>query len=398
MVWNLYNATYVDSYRIKDSFDIYIKNDKILLEYNESDLQINLHGRTILPSFINSFDNLLATYLAYEGKNFPYYNWLMWDNELKSSSLFEERMLLDREDLYFLGSYKNIISGVTFVIDPIPKFVFEDLIEELDIDLLQDFGISHSPVSYALNWGKGIKEEFEYAKQKNLPFIIRVGEGFDTESKNSIRILKELNALDRNTVLIHGISLNKEDIELIKEYDCSFVWVPEVNEYIYGKTAPIDLILEKEIRVCLGSGSSMYGSLNLLSTLKTAHKYISDSKVIFKMILDNPVEAFFLKKDKILTNNSEASFIIIDKISPENHDFIWDLDLNDILLVVHKGVPIYGSSEFLSLFEYLEIPFEELKIKKKHRLIKKGFTKKFNEILFKIGKIVQFPFLPVEFD
>lgn len=398
MVWNLYNATYVDSSRILNPFEIYINKDKVYFDLNQSDLKINLHGRTILPSFINSFDNLLATYLPYEGKNHPYYNWLMWDNELKSSSLFQERMLLDRKDLYFLGSYKNILSGVTFVVDPIPKFVFEDLIEELDISLLNDFGISHSPVSYSLNWGKGIKEEFEYAKKNHLPFIIRAGEGFDSENRNSLKVLEELNVLDRNTVLIHGISFNKEDIEIIKKYDCSFVWVPEINEYIFGKTAPIHLLIEKNVRICLGSGSSMYGSLNLLSTIKVAHKYISNSQFILKMILDNPINAFFIEDKKALSDQSLASFIIIDEISPKNYDFLKSIDIQNILMVVHKGIPLYASYEFKPLFEFLSIPYEEVKIKKMQRLIKKGFTDKFNEILFKLGKIVHFPFLPVEFE
>lgn len=396
MIWCLYNCTYVDSSIIKQSFEFFVKNNKIFLDLENADLNINLHGRTILPSFINSFDNLLATYLPYKGKNFPYYNWLMWDNELKSSQLFEERMLLDREDLYFLGSYRNILSGVSFVVDPIPKFIFEDLIESLDIEILNDFGISHSPASYSLNWGKGIKKEFEYAKKNHLPFIIRVAEGFDSESKNSIKILEELEVLDRNTVLIHGISLEEKDVETIKKYDCSFVWAPEVNEYIFGKTAPIHDFIEKDIRVCLGSGSAMHGSLNLLSTLKFAKKYVSDNQLLLKMILDNPKEAFFLKDSKKLMHNSEANFIILDIVSPNNYNFIENINLETILLVVIKGKPIYGSKEFQSLFEFLEIPFEEIKIKKKLRLIKKDFTKRFNQIFFKLGKIVEFPFLPVD--
>jgi hypothetical protein len=114
------------------------------------------------------------------------------------------------------------------------------------------------------------------------------------------------------------------------------------------------------------------------------------------MILDNPKEAFFLKDSKKLMHNSEANFIILDIVSPNNYNFIENINLETILLVVIKGKPIYGSKEFQSLFEFLEIPFEEIKIKKKLRLIKKDFTKRFNQIFFKLGKIVEFPFLPVD--
>ncbi len=394
-VWQIFNATYIDSNSLIKDFEFYVKKDKISFSSINTDLKINIHGRVILPSFINSFDNLLATYLPYKGENFPYYTWLMWDNELKKSKLFEERLLLDREDLYFLGTYRNILSGVLFVVDPIPKFVFEDLIPELDIDILEDFGISHSPVSYSLNWGKGIKEEYTYAVQNNLPFIIRVGEGFDSENKNSIKILEEWKVLSKNTVLVHGISISNDDIKTIKKYECSLVWCPEVNELIFGKTTNITKVLEEEIRVCLGSGSAMHGSENLLSTIKVAKKYIKDPKLILKMILDNPVESFFLKEKKAIKEQSTASFILLDIISPKTYDFIWNIDLRDIILVVHRGMPLYGSFEFKPLFDLLNVPYEEIKIKKNLRIIKKHFTSKLNQIFFKLGKEVSFPFLPI---
>ncbi len=394
-IWQIFNATYIDSNSIISDFEFYVDKNKIHFFPLDAELKINLHGRVILPSFINSFDNLLATYLPYKGKQYPYYTWLMWDNELKKSKLFEERLLLDRDDLYFLGTYRNILSGVTFVVDPIPKFVFEDLIPLLDIDILEDFGISHSPVSYSLNWGKGIKEEYTYSLQNNLPFIIRVGEGFDSENKNSINILEELKVLSRNTVLVHGISLTIDDIKTIKKYDCSLVWCPEINELIFGQTANINKIIEEDIRVCLGSGSAMYGSENLLSTIKIAKKYINDPKLILKMILDNPVESFFLKEKKVINEGSTANFILLDRISPKNYDFIWEINLLDILLVVHEGRPLYGSFEFKYLFDILNIPYEEIKIKKNLRIIKKHFTNKLNQIFLKLGKEVSFPFLPV---
>ncbi|MCS7204358.1 MAG: amidohydrolase family protein [Leptospiraceae bacterium] len=297
--WRIYNGTYVDGNSILKDVEFTIVSDEILFGlHNHPEVSINLHGRVIMPTFINSFDNLLATYVKYESKKSPYHNWYMWDNEVKSSKLFEERMLLEKEDLYFLGSYKNIFSGVTFVVDPIPKFVFEDLLDELDIDLLPDFGISHSPVSYSLNWGKGIKEEFEYAQRNNVPFLIKVSEGFDRESKDSIKILEQMGVLDEHTVLIHGISLTDEDIEIIAHYNCSFVWCPEVNEYIFHQTAPIQKILQHNILVGLGTGSAMHGNTNLFSTIRVAKKYIPDSKMIFQMLLENPIKMFFLDKKK----------------------------------------------------------------------------------------------------
>jgi hypothetical protein len=52
MIWCLYNCTYVDSSIIKQSFEFFVKNNKIFLDLENADLNINLHGRTILPSLL----------------------------------------------------------------------------------------------------------------------------------------------------------------------------------------------------------------------------------------------------------------------------------------------------------------------------------------------------------
>lgn len=393
MNWNIYNTTYINSDEIISDFEFFVSNNQFFLELKNIDFSINLHGRTVLPCFINSFDNLLATYRPFYGKKKNYYNWLEWDNELKSSELFKERLLLDREDLYFLGSYKNIFSGVDFVVDHIPKFVFEDLIDFLDIELLKDFGIAHSPVSYSLNWGKGIKIEYEYAIKNQLPFLIRVGEGFDKESKNSIKKLNELGVLSKNTILINGINLDDEDIELIKKSESKFVWCPEINEIMFGTTAPIDKLIQKDILVCLGTGSSIQGSKNLLSTIKVASKYIKNSQLILKMITENPIKAFFLEKKGKIKNYFSADFIVLDIVSPKNFDFLFTLEQDQILLVIHKGLPVYSGEEFKELFNILNIDFEKIVVSKKERFVKKGFTRKLNEIFQKLGKKIEFPFL-----
>ncbi len=387
------NFTKINFDGISTNYVLAVENDKFIKwESKEPDLVINLHGRVVMPSFINSFDNLFATYLPFKGYHYPYLNWLSWDNELKSSLLFHERMLLNREDLYFLGAYKNIFSGVTFVVDHIPDFVFRDLIPQVDIDLLENFGIAHSPVSYALNWGRGIKKEYRYAIENNLPFIIRIGEGIDKESKTSIRKLEELEVLGRNTVLIHGVFLDDDDIEIIKKYDCSFVWCPEVNEFIYGRTAPVQKILDAGIRINLGSGSSMSGNKNFLSAIRTARKYISSSNLMMEFIFKNPVNSFFLNQVGKIEEKYNANFIVIDRISPKNYNFIFEINNEDILLVVRKGKPIMGSIIFENLFHQLNIKFEKIQMRKKMILIKKGFLNNMLQIYTKIGRRIDFPF------
>ncbi|MCS7204357.1 MAG: hypothetical protein NZ853_01520 [Leptospiraceae bacterium] len=88
--------------------------------------------------------------------------------------------------------------------------------------------------------------------------------------------------------------------------------------------------------------------------------------------------------------------MILNVISPKDHDFIWKLDEGDIILIVKNGNPLYGIKDFEKLFQFLNVPYEEVKVKQSVRIIKKGFTKKMQEIFYKLNKKVNFHFLPIE--
>ena len=295
MEWQISNANLVyagvnsrnDGVKVDISRNLHIKNGRILkvLDAEETipDLAtVNLNGLLAYPSFFNAHDTLLASYYPFVPKNnpsfgaeieeSPYTNWLTWDNDIKTSAIFNQRMLLSTAELYQLGSYRNILSGVTQVVDHIPHHVRKPFQDQILPASLDDFGISHSACSYALEWGDGIRKEYEKAIEHDLPFIVHIAEGFDKESQNSLTILKEAGALGSHTVLVHGLSLSLDDLDQIASAQAHLVWCPVSNWYIYKKIAPIKEALERGINVCLGSDAAMYGSKNLLEDINMAEK------------------------------------------------------------------------------------------------------------------------------
>src|SRR4030042_5851313 len=98
------------------------KFGKVSTDKNVASINLEAKKCVIVPGLINSHDHLLGTYHPKIG-NGPYLNWLPWDNDLKSSPIYEEREQIENRDLYLLGGYRNLVSGVTTVSDHIPHFV-----------------------------------------------------------------------------------------------------------------------------------------------------------------------------------------------------------------------------------------------------------------------------------
>ena len=415
MEWQISNASLVSVDRIEKAKGLHIKDGKIrksleIGEINSSLSNLNVKGFFVFPAFINSHDSLLATYRVFQGEDHPYANWLAWDNALKASDIFRERMLLEPAELYQLGSYRNILSGVSLVVDHIPHHVRYPFQEQLLPRLLADFGISHSLSSYSLAWGKGIRQEYEYARERALPYIIHIAEGFDEESKSSLLRLKEAGALGGHTVLVHGLSLSPNDLDLIAEAGAHLVWCPVSNWYIYQKMAPIKEALERGINVCLGSDAAMYGSQNLLHDIRLASEHYQkkyqeelDPRQLLAMLSPNPQKAFCLGDHAPFDSGSPANFIVLKGKYPQNaFASLQEIRTEDIYLVICEGEPVYGDASLEAIFMSCGVLFERVKIREQmnlERIIKKhaGRHMKSTSALLeeRLGKQNSLAFLPI---
>lgn len=374
------------------------KVSRILTAPDASCLTLDLHGLCLLPAFINSHDSLLASYLPFRGRNWPHTTWLSWDNELKASPLFQERMLLDVEDLYYLGAYRNLLSGSVFVVDHIPDFVRRPFEDELPVALLPDFGIAHSMSAYGLNWGRGIRTEYEWAVERDLPFVLHIAEGFDQDSRTSLRRLDEMGALGEHTVLVHGLSLSDDDLDRIAEVGAHVVWCPESNRFLYDSQPPVARMVERGINVCLGTDSAMAGGTDFLTSLRLAATLLEvDPTEILAMATVNAARAFRVPQRGALGAGQAADLVIFDHRRTDNlKGFLRELSLEDVFLVVRDGVPLYGDASLEHLFVAFQVETDRILIRKKERLARKGIGALLRRIEALTGHEAAFPFLPAK--
>ncbi len=368
-----------------------------------SDFPVSFENCVVCPGIINSHDHLLGNYYPKVG-NGPYPNWLPWDNDLKSAPVYRERQQIENRDLYLLGGYRNLVSGVTSVQDHIPHFVQEPFLDLLPVKVISNFAMAHSIASFALNWGDGVEEEYQKSIKNDIPFITHISEGFDDETIRDIDTLDKKGGLGEYSVLIHGIAFSENDMNKIKAKKANVVWCCDSNVFMFEKTTNIKMLLEKKINVSIGTDSPMSGGLNILHEMRYDKAFyqriygeeLSDKQIV-QMVTKNPAKAFRMYDNGEIAAGKLADITIFENKHDDPYKSVTDAHLRDVKLVVIEGMPVYGDAEYLPLFSKLKVDVQLLNIDGKDKAIigdLKGVLERINKA---VGFNKKFPFLPVKY-
>lgn len=358
---------------------------------------IDLSNYYIYPGLINSHDHLLGNYLPKVGRG-PYLSWKPWDDDLKAAELYQERGLLSNSQIYKLGYYRQILSGVTTVCDHIPHIVHQGEITTALVRIIEQFCLAHEISSYELKWGDSHEVEIARAKKNNIPFITHLEEGFDDESKRGTDILDAKKGIFQNSVLVHCVSCSIEDIKLIARKGASMVWCPNSNYYMFNQTAKIKEFLLTGVNVCLGTDSPMSGSINLLEEIRFAQKTYKelygeklDPQQIFRMVTINGAKAFILDEDiGSINEGKKADFLIMKKKSKDPYQQLIEAYPQDIELVVRDGIPLSWSDQVASWLTSSLPPHEKVTLQNHKGLFKRNLIGKPLEIVHSMEKQLRF--------
>lgn len=403
--WVLSGAAVLNPDETAENISISVENGRISdiskKDINEA-VSIKVNG-VISSGFINAHDHLLGNYFPKVG-NGPYENWLPWDNDLKSSPIYQERQQIENRDLYLLGAFRNLVSGVTTVSDHIPHFVAEPFYDLLPTKAIRNYALAHSVNSFALKWGDEISEEYRKAVEKDIPFITHISEGFDDETIEDVTSLDRQGGLGEHSVLIHGIAFSEEDIDLIKSKKASVVWCGDSNMFMFNKTTNIKMLLDKGVNVCIGTDSPMSGGENLLKEINFNKKLykkmygqeLSD-ETIYRMITVNSARAFRLHDHGSIKTGNVADFVVVKDRGGSFINSLISSNLKDIMLVVINGMPAYGDIEYAGLFDSLKIQYQEIVLDGREKVVIGDLLGLLKRISRAVGFKKTFPFLPVDF-
>lgn len=358
------------------------------------------------PPFINSHDHLISNWYPKAALNHPYPNVNVWVEEMKSSDSFLERNKVWINDGKFdlthgtaplivsLGMYKNLFSGCAVVQDHIPKQK-KEYYNNNPINVIKDYTQCHS-LSMGNWWGgKTAEEEYRNAEGK-MPFIIHIGEGIDEVAKKCFPRMEELDLLQPNTLIIHGIVLTRDQIKKCAESGTSICWCPESNLFLIGKTLDIDSCLEFGVNVILGTDSTMSGSRNILYEIKFAKKNFPHipMKEIFRMISTNARKALFLQDSYGILANETSNLLLLKMKDLDPFENILNTLMDDIELFIHQGIPVYGDLKFLADFDIDRKQYHFFNVHG-HKKFVKGHPELINAKIDSIlGYHKDFPFFP----
>lgn len=375
--------------------DLAIDNQKV----------IDCSDHIAYPPFINSHDHLISNWYPKAGDGTPYENVSLWIDKMRFTPTFLERNKVWINDGTFdltkgnaplivrLGIYKNLFSGCIVVQDHI-KNQKPEYYANNPIHILKEYTQCHSLEMG--NWWGGDDAIAEWKKtERKMPFIVHLGEGTDDNARSCFPKLIDMGLLQSNTLMIHGIALNREQLKKCAESGTTICWCPESNFFLIGQTIDIQSCLEFGVNVVIGT-DSMSGGINLLSEIKYAKHKIPDfpMKEIFRMITSNAAEALFLPESYGKLQETNTNLMLLDKNHDDEFENILHTETENINLLVHQGVPIFGDEKFFEEFN-LEIDDYFLFDTKNGKKFVIGHPEK---IISKIDDILgyhkDFPYLP----
>ena len=353
------DAALLDADTIRNRAFIELKS-KLLNDTSSTVLLKDCHA---LRPFINSHDHLIGNWYP-PAIEHTFTNANRWVNDMRESPPVKERDLIFRNTLPMdfmkgrgkllsrLGGYKNLFSGVTIVQDHAPRQK-KSYYDMFPIEIIRRYRQCHS-ISLGNFWGGEDPVEEWKATKGTEPFIVHLGEGTDQESSREFSRLKELGLLQPNTLLIHGISLTRDEIKSCAEAGASICWVLTSNLQLIRKTIDIDTCLHEGVNVVIGTDSTLSGSINLLHEIKFAHRrfpYIP-LRTIYRMISENAVRALHLPhKNSRLSERGNESLLLLRAHRSDPFENLMAVNNDDIILLVHKGLPLYGFRKLLAHFD-----------------------------------------------
>lgn len=235
------------------------------LVHSDSEASLDLQGFLVLPGLINAHDHLEFALFPRLGRG-GYKNFLEWAEDIHQpdASPIAQHRQVPRETRLWWGGLRNLLCGATTVChhNPYDPAVFS---EDFPVRVLKNFGWAHSVT---------LDSEFSQQKRqtpKGRPFFIHLAEGIDQHSADELFQLLRGGALDKDTVIIHGLGLGLQGRALFLASGAGMVCCPSSNVFLFGKTlAPGDL--RTFPRVAIGSDSPLTAQGDLLDEVRFAQE------------------------------------------------------------------------------------------------------------------------------
>jgi 5-methylthioadenosine/S-adenosylhomocysteine deaminase len=210
---------------------------------------------------------------------------------------------------------------------------------------------AHSPYTCC---ARTLQQAKKLATARQVPFFIHVAESGreqemiqDPQGTSPVRHLAALDLLDSQTICIHGVWLDEEDIDLLVWSNAGVVVCPQSHLKLASGIAPVTTMIGRGIRVGLGTDScasnnslDMFREMDILSKtqkLQTLDATSLPARQALKCATDTNADLLGLGKVGQLLPGYKADLILLDMQQPHLTPFY----NQDLLIYAASGPDVY---------------------------------------------------------
>ena len=309
---------------------------------------VDLADYMILPGLINAHDHLELNHYPRTKFRDIYPNAHLWGEDVSKrlgTSPFKELHAYPLPERCLIGGLKNVLAGVTTVAhhNPLHRPLKS---RHFLVQVVKHYGWAHS-----LHFTDAVTIQANHRQSVPHPFMIHLAEGTDANALAELQQLAELGVLDNRTILIHGVGLQSDDIELAIACGASLVWCPSTNNYLLGQTAQVQRWFEVG-RLMLGSDSRLTADGDLLDELRVAQATGQlTPQQLFQLVTGAPAKLLNLPKHGYLKPDFQADLLILPR--QENpYEALIQTKRAEISLVMRRGKIILGDPSLVESFPH----------------------------------------------
>ena len=355
---------------------------------------IDCHNNILMPGFVNAHCHSPMTLLRGACDDMPLNNWLFdniipLENKLTAEDIFwgEKLAILEYlasgitciEECYFenesiIKALKQSGLRARVGFGPSTRKV-ENLVDFLKSQLSLCDGEMIKPCIYVhsiyTTSSSEIEQCVDFAAKYNLPMSIHLCETLEEVGNCTVnnggltppQYLESLGFFDRQTLCYHCVHMDKDDLQILSDYDANICLCPSSNVKLASGIAPVYAMQNKNINISIGTDGAasnnsldMFKEMFLVATLSKVD--ISDASVVrakevLKMSTINGAKALGFDCGEVKVDK-KADLILIDTQKPHMQPndnllshLVYSAKSSDVYLTMVNGEILYRDGKFL---------------------------------------------------